>query len=492
MSKRVVQIGVQEVAARVREAREAEREWARRAASERAGVMRGVRAAFLDAAEAIVDATARETGKPRAEAWLGDFIPNVDLFGYWIKEAPRLQRPERVWLNPINFPRKRATIELVPRGVVALITPWNYPVSIPLRTIVPALLAGNAVVWKPSEVAPEVAGLVADTFEKGGLPRGLLTTVMGEGDVGDAVVRAEVDHVVFTGGLATGRLVVRAAAERMTSCSLELGGKDAAIVLDDANLDRAIPGVAWGAFTNAGQNCAGIERVFVTREVSKKFIDGLVAYTATLKSGSDVGALTTDRQFEIVKAHVADAVERGGKVRVGGKPGRGKREFEPTVLTDVARDAKVFTDETFGPVVPVEVVETADEAVRRANEAGYGLTASLWTADEAGAVKRARVLECGVVSVNNHAFTGAVPSLPWTGVKGSGHGITNSKYAFFELTRPKTLLVDRLGAAREPWWFPYGSRAEALGKAMVEVMRHGPSRVPGLLGAFASRWKETE
>ncbi|MDF1562389.1 MAG: aldehyde dehydrogenase family protein [Deltaproteobacteria bacterium] len=475
----------QQVSEAIARARSAQGAWAARPIAERIALLKKVRQAFLEQAEALVEVLGEETGRPAGESWLSEVVPNGDLFDWWLSAGARHLRRERVSLNPINFPKKVAFIEHLPRGVVTLITPWNLPVAIPLRTLVPALLAGNAVVFKPSEHAPRCGAFLARLFTEV-LGEGLVECVQGEGDTGAALVEGEVDLVVFTGSVKTGKVVSAACATRLVPCSLELGGNDAAIVLADAQLERAAEGIAWGACFNAGQNCAAVERVYVERAIAEDFLAKLQAVFERLRPRDDVGPLTTDFQLETVERHLGEAREKGAIVRCGGARPEGPGRYHlPTLVVVESDDLSLMREETFGPVLAVRIVDTAEEAVRLADDSPYGLTASIWTADVYRGWALGKDLQVGVLTVNNHSFTGGVPSLPWSGPKETGGGITNSHLALEKLTRPRTVLLDRSKAARELWWYPYNDtlveiavalRDGALGKLGSML------KLPGLLG----------
>jgi acyl-CoA reductase-like NAD-dependent aldehyde dehydrogenase len=466
------------IAAVLAAAREAQRAWAGEPLAARVAALGRARARLIERADEAAALLLEEVGKPRVETLTAEVAANVDLFDFWCGAAKRLLAPERVKLSPLNYPKKRAAIERAPVGVVGLIAPWNFPIALPLRTIVPALLAGNAVLFKPSELAPRAGAFAAALFE-GAVPAGLLALLEATREAGDALAHAEVDRLVFTGSVATGRKVAAAAAARMTPCSLELGGKDAAIVLADCDLARTAAGIAWGAFYNAGQNCASIERVFVERPIAAALTDAVAARARALRAGpgGDLPPLASERALEKVAAHVADALSRGARLVAGGKAAPGTRFFEPTVLADVPEGALLLEEETFGPVLPIVAVADAEEALRRANRSRYGLTGSVWTADLARGEALARRLETGVATVNNHSFTGALPALPWTGVKETGGGITNSRHALEAFTRPRAILVDR-GTANgagvgEVWWYPYTETLAAMAKGTLGLARRG-------------------
>lgn len=472
---------IDDVHAATRRAREAQVAWGQRSPAERAKMIARVKRRALSRAEEIARLVHEEVGKPEVEVLLGEVLPTADVVDYWSANIEELLDRDEVELDPLTFPGKRGHIYREPRGVIGLIQPWNFPLALPLRTIVPALLAGNAVVFKPSEVSPRTGALIGELFE--GLPAGVLEIVQGGGDVGAALCESGVDLVVFTGSVATGRKVAHACAERLVPVSLELGGKDAAIVLADADVDRAANGLVWGAMMNAGQNCAAIERVYVEKPVAEQLIAKIVSAVQALKAGDDVGPLSTSAQREIVKKHVEAAKEAGAKVLEGGSARKEGYGYAPTVLRVEGDDLALMQEETFGPVLPIAVVTDVEEAVRRANASRYGLTASIWTKRIGFAEELARRLRAGVVTVNNHSFTGAIPAAPWSGVGETGAGITNSPLALDALTRPRFVLTDRSRAKRELWWYPYTSTLRTIALAMAKL-RGGASGILEKLGAL--------
>ncbi len=478
----------------VARARKAQVVHAARSVEERAAMLRKLKDAILARGEALTKAIMQETGKPEPEAWLHDIVPTADLAAYWSVEGPLLLTPSEPTLDAINYPGKHAIVERLPRGVVALITPWNFPLALPLRTLFPALLAGNAVILKPSEYTPRCAAILGEAIDEV-YGADLVIIAQGGGAVGDALIRAGVDSVIFTGSVATGKKVAHAAADALVPVSLELGGKDPAVVLDDADIERTANGILWGAFMNAGQNCASIERVYATPKIAGPLKKRLAELAAELVPGRDVGPLCNPSQLAIVERQVASAREAGAEVLSGGerldKPGLW---FSPTVLSNVPSSEPAIQEETFGPMVPVEEVADEAAAIAAANDSPFGLTASVWTKNIRKGEEVAKKLKAGVVMVNNHGFTGAVPALPWSGVGQSGFGVTNSPYALDALTRPRAILIDRSRAKKEMWWHPYTDGLAAIGRNMA-VIRGGGSVVArlkaivGLLKAFGSRWK---
>jgi acyl-CoA reductase-like NAD-dependent aldehyde dehydrogenase len=474
------------VASVIARARAAQPAWAALPVEERVRKLQPVADRVLAQAEAIAACVHEEVGKPDVEALLGEVLPTADVVAYWSKVIGDLLEPTEIDIDALAYPGKAGTLYREARGVVGVIMPWNFPVALPLRTIVPALLAGNAVVFKPSEVTPRSGEIVGKLFE-GLLPEGVLQLVQGGGEVGGALCAADVDLIVFTGSVATGRKVAHACAERLSPCAVELGGKDAAIVLADADLDRAANGIAWGAMMNAGQNCAAVERVYVDRKVAEAFTKKVVDVVAKLRPGLDVGPLATAAQRSIVARHVSEARSAGATVLSGGVEGEDAggsgREYPPTVVKLDADGTSLMSDETFGPVLPIAIVDGPDEAIGRANASRYGLTASLWTKNKDKARILAHKLRAGVVTINNHAFTGAIPAAPWSGHGETGWGITGSTLALDTLTRPRFVLVDSSRGKSELWWYPYTPALRNVALAMA-VLRCGTAGIFERLGAL--------
>jgi acyl-CoA reductase-like NAD-dependent aldehyde dehydrogenase len=460
-----------EVAAALARAREAQPAWSALTSGERAKKLLPLKKRLLRRADEIATTLTREAKKPHEEALLAEVLPNADLVDYWTRSIEELLAPELLELDPIAYPGKSGRVLREARGIVALITPWNYPVAIPLRTLLPALVSGNAVLFKPSEHAKASGALVASLFE-GLLPSGVLELCDGDGVVGAALVDADVDAVVFTGSVATGRKVATACAARLIPCSLELGGKDAAIVLDDAPLERTARGLVWGAFTNAGQNCASIERVYVVSAIAEALTERVVALTRELVPGRDIGSLTTAAQARLVRRQLVAAVAGGAEVACGGVPEEGATEIAPTVLKVTDEESELMQEETFGPVLPIVVVADEDEAIRRANASKFGLTVSVWTKRVSRSDELARKLRSGVLTINNHGFTAALPAAPWSGIKLSGFGVTNGPHALSALVRPRLVLEDRNRAKSELWWYPYTKSLREVAESMA-VLRGG-------------------
>lgn len=474
-------MGPDEVEAAIARSRDAQVAWAALSPATRAMKMRNVARALSDQCDLVAGTVRRETGKPLVEA-LAEVLVSVDLIRFYARVAPRYLAPRRVSTGWVVS--KGASVEREPHGVVGGITPWNYPLILAMDCVTPALFAGNGVVLKPSEFTPLTTLLIPQLLEGAGVPRGLVQVVTGDGSTGKALVEGGVDHIVFTGSTATGRKVMEGAARTLTPVTLELGGKDPAIVLEDADLERAARGVVFGGFFNAGQTCISVERLYVVKTVHDRFVQRVAELARTLRTGTDpdvdVGPIITPPQLQIIESQVAAALDQGARAVTGGRRADGSSSFPPTVLVDVTDEMAVLREETFGPVLPIVVVEDEDEAVRRANDTGYGLFASVWTGDRRRGLRVARRLRVGGVSINDVLSHYGVPSLPMGGVGQSGFGRRRGIVALEEMTRTRTLFTDRGGMKREPYWFPYTERSTRQMKGAVEWRGRG-----GLSGLWA-------
>lgn len=435
--------------------------------------------------ETVVEEIRRETGKPEVEA-LAEILASVELVRYYRKKAPRVLERRRVGTGWVVG--KSAYTRREPWGVVGVITPWNYPFLLAMDSVTAALFAGNAVVLKPSEHTPFSSALVADLVEKAELPENLVQVVTGDGRTGAALASSDVDKIVFTGSPATGRKVMEAAAGNLTPVALELGGKDPAVVLADADLERAAHGVVHGAFYNAGQTCISTERVFVEEALHDRFAERVTELVRELRAGTrdayDVGPMVTPDQMEIVESHVSEAVESGARALTGGGRVEGEPDvFAPTVLVDVDPSMKVACEESFGPVLPIVKVRDADEAVRLVNESRYGLFGSVWTSDLERGRRIAHRLELGGVSVNDTLTHYVVPGLPMGGVGESGFGSRRGVEGLEEMSRPRSILVHRVGMTPELWWYPYTEGTSRLMRAILDV--RGRLGVTGFLKGLA-------
>ena len=458
------------VAVAVSRARRAQPEWAKLSYRKRARFILRARELVLDQLEDIAKLISRETGKPATEAIAMEIVPTLDLMHYFAKTTHRLLARPEIDIGQYNLMYRSSYIVYKPLGVVGIISPWNFPWATPLDEVVMALMAGNAVVVKPSELTPLTALKIGDIFKQAQLPEGLLEIVTGDGSTGAALVEAGVNKIMFTGSVNTGKRVAEAAAKHLTPVVLELGGKDPMVVLEDADLENAARAAIWGAFCNSGQACASIERCYVHESIAEKFTDLVVKETRLLKQGKasteaiDIGAMTNERQLQIVEDHVGDAVERGAQVRTGGHRLNDSKGWfhQPTVVTGVDHSMKLMRDETFGPVLPIMTFKTDEEAIRLANDSIYGLTASVFTRDIGRGRRLAEQIDAGTVMINEVVYTHAVAQTPWGGVKQSGYGRTHGRLGLLELVSAQHVHVNGMPRIADVWWFPYSKQAGAL------------------------------
>jgi succinate-semialdehyde dehydrogenase/glutarate-semialdehyde dehydrogenase len=446
--------------------------WAQLTLADRARYLERAAQVLIDESDEIRDLLVREQGKPRNEAFSMEILPTIDALRWIGHEGRKLLADEEIPMSQVFFKTKTAAFTYEPLGVIGVISPWNYPWSIPFGELALALMAGNGVVLKPATLTPLIGEKIRHVFERAGVPDGLIRVIHGPG-TGAALVQSSAHKIFFTGSVETGRGVAEECARRLKGSVLELGGKDPMVVLPDANLEHAIAGALWGGFANAGQTCSGIERVYVLREVSERFIAGVVAGAQRLRIGdplgwdTEIGPMVSREQYELVAELVDDALAAGARMHCGGPatapPGCEAGAFyAPTVLTGVTHEMRIMREEIFGPVLPIVVVDSEDEAVALANDSQFGLGASVWTSDRQRGERIVRELEAGMVWINDHMFSHGACQCSWGGVKDSGVGRTHSKFGLYECVNVK-LRVWEPSTIRDPWWHPYD---ETLGSAL--------------------------
>jgi len=489
-----------QVQAAVARARAAQVAWAEIGVRKRIAVLREFQRRLLEKKSEIAAAITEEAGKPLAEALTTEVLVVLDAARFLIDNAYRLLADEPVPHGNLATKLKRGRLLREPHGVVGIISPWNYPFSIPATETLAALVAGNAVVLKPSEFTSLVALELQSLLHAAGVPPDVFQVVVGDGATGAALLQSPIDKLVFTGSVATGKRIAAAAAERLLPVVLELGGKDPMIVLEDADVDVASSAAVWGAFVNAGQACLSVERCYVHRSLYERFLRACVEKTRRLRVGhgmdrdTDVGPMIHERQLQLVEAQVQDAKARGARVLTGGAriPERGKNFYQPTVLAGVTHAMRILREETFGPVLPVMAFNSDDEAVRLANDSEYGLAASVWTRDSVRGENLARRIHAGTVMVNDVISCFGISEAPHGGVKASGLGRTHGRFGLEEMVRVKYLDTDRMPGMKKVWWYGYGPgfARQMEGFLDMQFARNLGVRVSGALRAVGAMWRK--
>ena len=457
-------------------ARMSQGKWMNQTVRHRCAKLRELRQRIMASRNELAEAVVRESGKPRVEALFADIFVALDSAEYWSKNAPSALRTRRVPHHSIIAKAKRGYLVYEPLGVIAIISSWNYPLAIPLSQIIPAVAAGNAVVCKTSDFTPQCGALIEKLFLDAGFPKSLVTVIQGGGEVGQALIDAAPDKVIFTGSVATGRRVAESCARKLIPSVLELGGKDAMIVLADADLETASSAAVWGSYTNCGQVCLSVERLFVEESVSESFAALCVAKTKKLRLGpgsdpsTDVGPLIRPIHVQRMSELVQDAVSRGATVLTGGRPrpDLGPNFFEPTVITGVDSSMRLFQEETFGPILAIQVVRDAKEAVTRANDSPFSLAASVWTKSKIRGMAMAVEIRAGAVMVNDAISYFAIAEAPHGGCGASGWGRTHGKAGLLEMVQTKYIDVDRLPHSEKPWWYRYGVGLERAADSFLQ------------------------
>ncbi len=463
-------LGGQDLTAMAARAREAQPQWEAIGFDGRGRIMRRAQKWMLDNAERVLRTVVEESGKTYEDAQVADFGYTVAALGFWAKEAAKYLADERVpsWNNPVAI-GKKLVIHYVPVGVVGVIGPWNYPIANSFGDCIPALMAGNAVILKPSEVTPLSSLLMVEMMRECGLPENVFQVATGDGTTGAALI-GEVDCIMFTGSSRSGKAVMKEAADALIPCYLELGGKDPMIVCADANIERAANAAAYYSMNNGGQVCISVERCYVEAPIYDEFVTRVTDNVRRLRQGEptgegtvDVGAVVFEPQLGIIDDHVRDAVSKGAKVLTGGHAHSERgRYFEPTVLVDVDHSMKCMREETFGPTLPIMKISSAEEGVRLANDSEYGLQASVWTNDVDRGEQLARRIHAGVVCVNDAQINYTALNLPMGGWKASGLGTRHGANGIRKYCKIQSLLVTRRALKREPFMFPYAPRQTRL------------------------------
>ena len=466
----VPELSADAVRAMVARARDAQPGWWDAGWDARAEVLLAARTWLVANAERVIGTICAETGRPVDETQFAEFGYGLSALEFWAKQAPVYLADEEIESVSPFVRGKRLMVRYQPVGVVGVIGPWNYPLNNSFGDCIPALAAGNAVILKPSELTPLTSLVMAEMLAECGLPDSVFQVATGRGETGAALV-SEVDFVMFTGSVETGKRVMAQAAETLTPVSLELGGKDPMIVLADADLERAANAAVSYGLNNSGQVCISVERIYAEDPIHDELLDRITTKVEGLRQGPpgapgtvDVGAMIFPPQMELIEAHIADALERGARVVTGGSRSDGPgRFFEPTVLADVDHSMRCMTEETFGPTLPVMRVADADEAVALANDGRYGLQASVWTRDEGRGEEVARRIEAGVACVNDAQVNYGALELPMGGWKDSGLGSRHGPDGIRKYTKRQSLLITPGSVgSRDAHHFPYSAQVTEL------------------------------
>lgn len=482
---------------RVAKARAACGQWQRLGFKERGRYLLKAREYLLDHINDFAHVITVNNGKPLTESLTAEIYPIADLLFYFARSAEHLLKSFQIPIGIMGWLRRSSNISFEPIGVVGVISPWNYPFSIPAGEVAMALICGNTVLLKPSSAAALVGAKIEEMFAAAGLPTGVFCHLPGDTSTGQALVNSAIDKLLFTGSVDGGKAVMAACAKNLIPCVLELGGKDPMIVRADADIEQATSGAVWGAFTNAGQCCASVERCYVHASVFDEFVERCVHKASRLKIGNgldpevDIGAMTTLDQIKKVESHIEDAITHGARIHCGGK--RIKEMlgffFPPTILTDIDHSFTCVRDETFGPLLPIMKFTDDRQAIHLANDSAYGLTASIWSKDIAKAQKMAMEVHAGTVMINDCVFTHALCQTPWGGHKSSGFGRSHSRFGLQELVTVHHIHTNRL-IRKDMWWYKYDSN---LYNGFLKLAKHLTGGIISQIRAlppFIKVWKK--
>lgn len=457
-------------------ARVAQKKWEEVGLDERIRIVKKFENLLLEEMDDFCKLISLENGKPKQEALVTEVLPIIDLAHYYAKRAKKILADQKISLHLMKH--RKSFIHYRPKGVVLVISPWNFPFTIPTGTIIMALLAGNAVLHKPASLTPLIAVKTRELFDKAGLDPDLYQVLPSPGYVGSKIIEMGVDYVNFTGSTAVGLRVAGTCGEKMTPCSMELGGKDPLIVCRDADIDKAVGSIVWGGLANAGQICASVERVYAHKDIYNEVVEKVVDKVKKLRVGDpaegdvDMGPMVDPNQLEIIERQVNDAVAKGAHVLTGGKRIEGKGQFfEPTVIVDCNDTMDILKEENFGPIIPIFSVENEEEAIKLANDSQYGLSAYVFTEDAVRGRKIARRLEAGTVMINDVLITHGAPETPWQGVKESGMGKVHTDQGLRDLCQAYHVNEEAFALPIEnPFWQPYSSDMYDKLKSMTEML----------------------
>jgi succinate-semialdehyde dehydrogenase/glutarate-semialdehyde dehydrogenase len=483
----------EEVRDAVWRAQQAQPAWESTPVKDRVALLKRFQRKLSEQREDVARLICREAGKPTVEALNTEVIVVLDSTQFCIRTAHKFLRDQPLPHDNLAMKTKRGRLVREPYGVIGIIAPWNYPFSTPAIETIGALAMGNAVVLKPSEFTPLVALELQKLLIEAGLDPDLMQVLIGAGVVGGALLESDIDKVIFTGSVATGKRIAEAAAKKLLPMVLELGSKDPMIVLDDADLDVASSGAVWGAMMNCGQTCLSVERCYVQRTVYEKFLELCQKKIEKLRVGEglnsevEMGPLIHERQLRTVEDHVNDAIARGARLLTGGRrlPELGLNFYAPTLLADVTHDMRIMQEETFGPALPVAPFDSDDNAVRLANDSQFGLAASVWTTNTKRGEALARRIRAGTVMVNDAISAFGIAEAPHGGFEQSGIGRAHGELGLAEMVLVKYVDVDLLPRMKKVWWYGYSHAFQRQMSGFVDMM-FGRSLSARIKGAFAT------
>ncbi len=462
-------------------ANEAQKLWNDYSIGERIKSVLNIRDYIVDNADKIAEIISRDNGKTRIDALATEVLPAAMGISFYCKNAKKFLRDRKLGSGNKFLINKRSKIVRVPYGVVGIISPWNYPFSIPFAEVIIGLLAGNAVILKTASETQMVGLALKEAVESANLPKGIFNFINLPGKIaGDAFLDCGINKMFFTGSVTIGKYLMGQAAKTLTPICLELGGNDAMIVCEDADPYRAAMGALWAGFQNAGQSCGGVERIYVHEKIYDNFMYILKDKIENLRVeydtdyNSDMGCMTTERQLETVRNHIEDALNKGANVFAQSKTPKNYqlKNFHPAVvLTNVNHDMVIMRDETFGPVVGVMKFNNYDEAIKLANDSYLGLTGSVWTKNQNRGEKIARQIKAGAVTINDHLMSHGLAETPWGGFKESGIGRTHGELGFDEMSQPLTIVKDFLPFVKKNlWWHPYNKNLYNGLKGLMDLL----------------------
>ena len=455
---------IEDLAKMMSESRAAQKEWQKLSVKERGKRILKIKDYLVDNLDSISKTISDDNGKVRFDALATEVFPAVMATKYYVKNAPKFLKERRIPFSSIVLANKCSRIRFEPFGVVGIISPWNYPFAIPYSEVIMALIAGNGVILKTATETQMVGKALKDAVNSADLPKGLFQFINMPGRVaGEAFLKSGIDKLFFTGSVPVGKLLMKQAADTLTPVSLELGGNDAMLVCEDADIDRAVNGAVWAGLSNTGQSCGGVERIYVHQKIYDKFMDSLKVKIESLKIGSpsdfntDVGVMTTEKQVNTVNLHLDDALKNGAILFAESKAeDNSKNILTPKVVTNVNHNMLMMKEETFGPLLGVMKVENMDEAVELANDSSLGLTGSVWSKNHKKGIELATRIKAGTITINDHLMSHGLAETSWGGFKESGVGRTHGEMGLMEMVEPQTIINDILpGVKKNIWWHPY-------------------------------------